>query len=96
LFFRVTVGKFEASDPGVVRFDIYETSFQLSSDIWDQVTKMFNVDQDLTMPCDETREIVITFGEMELRLDPEFYMWQEAVPDYCYFIAGSGSKLYSF
>jgi hypothetical protein len=94
--FRFEVGKFAASQPGLARFSIDESIFELSPETYDHVAKELGVN-DYLVPCYAAKNIEFTINGYTLSMTPDEYMDKSASSgNDCFFLGfrGDGKPIY--
>jgi hypothetical protein len=85
--FRISAGKFAASQPGTIAIQIKGSRFGLSPDVYSSIAKVIGANDYGYIPCDNKVNIVFTIGGMDLTLTPEYYIDRSNVFNgYCSFL----------
>jgi hypothetical protein len=89
--FRVTAGKFSASDPGKANIELDSPEFTISYKIYDNIVKQLGGTEDNLIPCNSTTDIVFRVANFDLHITPQDYLKPGGKNDeYCDFLANQG------
>lgn len=89
--FRVSAGKFAASNPGRANIVLDTTAFTLSFKVYDSVAKALGVNGKRQAPCNSTMDIIFRAADFDLHITPQDYLKPGAKDDeLCDFLANDG------